>query len=354
MLRSEIEKYQHLILRTAAFAVAVLIGYFLFKFMFLYFMPFVIALILSLILEPIVRFFQKLRIKRGYAVALSIILFLGSFITLSSFAIARVILELTKLYERLPDYSNELYETVNQLVQQTKDLYLQLPPEASNIAQEVIKSIFDKLTAILSHTTTSLINTLSALPGILIFLMVTLIATFFLTKDKVLIKDFIFRQMPSSWGNKLISLKNDLFIALIGFIKAQAILLTITFTESYIGLSVIGIDYAFIIAIFVALVDILPVLGTGSVYVPWALFNFAWHNYKLGISLLILYGIIVMVRYMVEPKVVGAQLGIHPVIALMSMFVGLKLLGVIGVILGPTIVIVIKASQHAGIIPKFK
>lgn len=354
MLRSEIEKYQHLILKAVVLLFAVLLGYIIFRFLLYYFMPFITALILSLILEPIVKFFQRLRIGRGYSVLLSMILFLGSFITLATFAVTRIVFELTKLYNSLPDYSNELYQTLNDFAQRTKDLYLQLPPEATNIAQEAIKAIFDKLAAVLSHTTTSLIDTVTSLPGILIFLIITLIATFFLTKDKAMIKDFVFRQLPPTWEMKLASLKDDLFSALIGFLKAQAILLSVTFTESYIGLSIIGVDYAFIIALLIALVDILPVLGTGSVYVPWALFNIAYHNYRLGIYLLILYGIIITVRYMIEPKVVGTQLGIHPVVALMSMFVGLKLLGVVGVILGPTTVVVIKACQHAGIIPKFK
>lgn len=153
---------------------------------------------------------------------------------------------------------------------------------------------------------------------------------------------------------KLFNFKKNLLNALIGFLKAQLILLTITFTESLIGLNIIGIKYAFIISVFVALVDILPILGTGSVYVPWAIISIIAGKYRLGISLLVLYGIIVTIRYMIEPKIVGQQLGIHPLITLMSMYVGIRLMGAVGVLVGPTIAVTIKASQNTGILPRFK
>lgn len=354
MLRTEIEKYVHLILKVVMIFTLVLFVYLLFKLLFLYFMPFIIALLLSLIIEPIVKLFQKFKISRGFSVLFSIILFLGGFVAFSVFAITRIVYELTELYERLPNYYDKLYGFATDIVQQATDLYFQLTPEAINIIQDSVKTVFGKITGLLTLTTTVLIDTVTALPSTLIFLLITLIATFFLTKDKYIIKDFIFRQLPGTWSTKLTALKTDLFTALIGFIKAQSIILTATFIESYIGLTIIGVEYAFSIAIVVALVDILPVLGTGSIYVPWAIFNFAWGNYRMAISLLILYGVITVVRYMIEPKVVGQQLGIHPLIALMSMFAGLKLIGVAGLILGPTTVVIFKACQHAGIIPKFK
>lgn len=354
MLRPEIEKYLHIILRVLAYLTIALLAYFALKLVFIYLMPFITAFVLSLILEPLVKFFQKFKLKRGISVLFSIILFLGGFITFSIFAITRIVYELIKLYDRLPNYYESVYNLSAEIIQKVTDLYLQLPPEALNITRDVLGTVFEKLTAFLSHTTTVLIDALTTLPSTMIFFIITLIATFFLTKDKYLIKDFIFRQLPTNWGAKLTSLKTDLLLALVGFIKAESIILSITFIESFIGLTFIGIDYAFTLAIIIALVDILPVLGTGSIYVPWAITNFVWGNYRLGIALLVLYAIIVVVRYMIEPKIVGQQLGIHPVVALMSMFVGLKLIGVAGLILGPTTVISIKACQHAGILPKFK
>jgi sporulation integral membrane protein YtvI len=354
MLRPEIEKYIHIILRTLAYLTVALIAYFSVIMLFSYFKPFVVAFVLSLLIEPIVKLFQKLKLGRGFSVFLSIILFVGGLIAISIFSVTRIVLELIKLYERLPNYYEEVYNFIASFIQQITDLYMQLPPQILSITQDVLKTVFAKLTALLSSTTTFLINIVTTLPTTLVFFLITLIATFFMTKDKYMIKDFVFRQLPPSWGSKLTSLKNDLFLALFKFLKAECIILSITFTESFIGLSIIGIDYAFTLALIIAIFDILPVLGTGGIYVPWAIVNLIRGNYVLGISLLFLYGFITVVRYMIEPKIVGSQLGIHPVVTLMSMFAGLKLIGAAGLILGPTAVVALKACQHAGIIPKFK
>ena len=354
MIRDELEKYAYLIIKLIVYLAIAGAGYFAFRVLVAYFMPFIIAFLLSLILEPLVKLLERFRISRGISVAISILLFLGTFITFSIFAVTRVLFEVSKLYSMLPKYYDKLYTIASDIVQQATDLYLQLPPEATNIVHNIIKTVFDKLTIILSSTATSLIDSVKAMPGMLVFSLITIIATFFITKDRALIKNFLLRQLSESWRLKITSLQTDLFSALLGFLKAQIIILSVTFTESYIGLSLIGIEYAFILAVVIALVDILPILGTGTIYIPWAIVNILMGNYRLGISLLVLYGVITVVRYMIEPKVVGQQLGIHPIVALMSIFVGLNLIGVAGVILGPTFVVVIKAFQQAGIIPKFK
>jgi sporulation integral membrane protein YtvI len=354
MHRAEIEKYLNIMLKIVVASLFLFLIYVLFKVILAYFMPFIIAFLLSLIIEPLVRLFQRLKISRGISVFLSIIVFLGLFAAFSAFAVTRVIFEFTELYERLPNYYNRLYNLATQIVRHATDIYVQLAPEVVNITQDAVRTIFRNITEFLSRTTTSLINTATTLPSKLVFLIITLISTFFITKDKYVIKEFIFRQLPETWGAKITTLKTDLFSALIGFLKAQLIILTITFVESFIGLSLIGVDYAFTLAIIIALVDILPVLGTGGIYVPWGIVNLALGNYGMAISLLVLYGVITVVRYMIEPKIVGKQLGIHPLATLISMFAGLKLIGVAGLILGPTTIVALKACQHAGILPKFK
>lgn len=354
VLKDDTQKHISIILKGIIYTVYAALFYILFKYVLIYLVPFIVAYVLSLVIEPVVRFFERLKIKRGFSVAISIVIVFGSFITFSIFAITQIVLELVKLVNSLPKYSAKLYLSIDSLIEKGQTLYLKLPPEAINVAQDIIKTAIGTLSSVLKSTTTSLINTITAVPGIMIMLLIITIATFFLTKDKILIQKFIQRQLPQKAATKLNSFKNNVLISLVGFIKAQIILLTLTFCESLIGLNILGINYAFLLAIFIALVDILPILGTGSVYVPWAIVSAISGNYRLAISLIILYGIIVIVRYMVEPKVVGEQLGIHPVIALMSMFLGLKLLGVAGVILGPTIIVILKACQNSGILPKFK
>lgn len=357
----EIDKYKHYILKNLASAMKILkfitiliIMIASIKIAFAYFSPFIFAVLISLLIRPIASFFRSFKIGKGISVALSMILVYGGLTYLFVFAITRGLTELVELATILPEYSNNIYNYFVSFIQKAENIYIQLSPDIIKMLTDLAKSIFDKVGVALSSGTRSMINALSALPRFAIFFVISTVATFFISKDEDKITNFILRQFPGHLRQKFINLKHNLFRALVGFLKAQMIILTITFIESLIGLNIIGIKYAFIISVFISIVDILPVLGTGSIYVPWGVISILMGNIKLGLSLFILYGVIVIVRYLVEPRIVGYQLGIHPLVALMSMFAGIKLFGVGGVILGPAIIVAIKASQNAGILPKFK
>jgi len=354
MIKAEIEKYQAILLKVLAFSLGAVGLLVVVKLTFFLLAPFLIALLLSFMMEPLVSQFQKIKIPRGFAVSLSMIVFFGGVGSLLTLAITRIIIELTKLYASLPSYGTESLTMLGSLLKKGTALYIQLPPEVLAPVQNTILTVTENITKLLTGFAKSILDTLTSLPGMLIFTLITIVATFFMTKDKYLIRDFLFRQLPDIWVSRLRSLKSSLFSSLLGFLKAQSIILSLTFTESFVGLSIIGVDYALIIALCIALIDILPILGTGTILVPWSIVSFAFGDYRLGICLLVLWAVIICVRYMVEPKIMGASLGIHPLIALISMFVGLKLIGVAGVLVGPAVVIFIKACMNAGIIPKFK
>lgn len=354
MLRAEIEKYQAIIIKTFVFVVGGLAILLAIRLSFFLLTPFIIAMVLSFVMEPLVKKLESLKVPRGFAVSISMIVYLGGIGALVFLALTRIIIELTKLYGNIPAYSQEAIQIFSDLLQRGKDLYIQLPPELLTPVQSAILTITENASKFFAGFAASVLATLTSLPGMLIFTLITIVATFFTTKDKYIIRDFIFRQIPPIWGERLRTLKTSLFGSLLGFLKAQSILLTLTFSESFIGLSIINVDYALIIAICIAFVDILPILGTGTILMPWSITSIAFGNYRVGISLFVLWAVILCVRYMVEPKVMGASLGIHPLVALMSMFVGLKVLGVAGVLLGPATVVFIRALMNAGILPKFR
>ncbi len=360
-MKEEIEKYQHYILKNLAIFMKI-IKYIAFlaiaiisvKIAFRYFSPFIFAVLISLLIKPIASFFRSFKLGKGISVALSMILVYGGLIYFFTLAITKGLTELVELANVLTAYSYDIYSYFVSLIQKAENIYIQLPPDVVKMLTDLAKSIFDKTGTALSNGTKSMINALSALPRFGLFFIISTVATFFVSRDEENISDFLLRQLPIPLQQKFRNLKQNLFKALIGFLKAQLIILTITFIESLIGLKIIGIKYAFTISIIVAIVDILPVLGTGTIYIPWGIISILTGDIRLGLSLLVLYTIIIVVRYLVEPRIVGYQLGIHPLVALMSMFVGIKIFGVGGVILGPAIVVVIKASQKAGILPKFK
>ena len=149
--------------------------------------------------------------------------------------------------------------------------------------------------------------------------------------------------LPERWQQKLPIIKNTVTSTLTGYLKAYLLIMLLTFTEVFIGLTILGVDYALIISVVVAIVDVLPILGTGTVLIPWAIFCFITHNTSLGVGLLILYAVVLVVRQLAEPKIVGNTLGLHPLATLASIYLGIKFLGFGGIFIGPIAAMLIKS-----------
>jgi sporulation integral membrane protein YtvI len=325
-----------------------------FKLAFTYLLPFVFAIIVAAAMEPFIGLMTRRRLPRGPAIIVAMIVYYGLLFTLAFFAISRLVREVTYFSSNMPDYSRTFTIFFDGILKLGRKLYLHLPKEAIAPLQDTLQSLADKLTQVLTSLAGSAIKIMSSLPDMLMFAMFTIIATFFITKDKDAIKGFLAKQVPAATYGKLTALKHSMFRSLAGFLKSQGILMALNFSECFLGLTLIGIRYAFVIAIFIAVVDILPVLGSGTVLVPWGVANLLLGHTQTGVALLVLYIVITIVRYIVEPKVVGSQLGLHPLVALIAMFVGLKAFGVTGLLLGPAIVVTAIAVMDAGLLQKYK
>ena len=142
------------------------------------------------------------------------------------------------------------------------------------------------------------------------------------------------------------NLRNSIF----GFVRAQIVFSGMTYVLTLIGLLILGIDHAFAIAFLVTIVDLLPVLGVGSFLVPWAIYQALIGNWFIAIGLVVLFIVITVVRRVIEPKVLGDAVGISALAALISLYVGFKLVGVIGLFLGPVVVLVYEAMRKEGLL----
>ncbi|WP_432665415.1 sporulation integral membrane protein YtvI [Wukongibacter baidiensis] len=335
----------------------VVVLYFIIAKSIVFMLPFIIGWLISIIIEPMVTFLhKKLRIYRGIASFISIILFVvigGVLIsTLGGFLFS----ELTKLTDKLPDIAVKTSEFFTYIDEKFQTLYINIPP---NIATSIYDSLYNFLTSLTKYfgvLATSTINVVTAIPNFLLFLLFTLLSSFFISKDKEKIYSFFKNHVPEKIYNnsKLRILKDDLLSALLGYIRAQLILMTITFTESAIGLTLIGVNYSILFAFIISLVDALPVLGSGSIYIPWIILKLIEADYNTAVFLLILYLTVTIVRQTLEPKILSTQIGLYPLVTLMSIYIGIRLFGFIGIILGPIIVIAIFALQKMDIIPTRK
>jgi len=180
------------------------------------------------------------------------------------------------------------------------------------------------------------------LPRILILVGVTLISCVYFCLDSDSIHKSIKALLPERLSDGIPKAKERVFTVIWKWVRAYMLLFLLSFVQLYIGFLVLGVNYALSISLAVAIVDMLPVLGTGTVLVPWGIFSLLTGNFRLGFGLLILYAVITVVRQIAEPKIVGQSLGIHPILTLVAMYGGLRLAGVWGMLLFPLVLVIIK------------
>ena len=198
-------------------------------------------------------------------------------------------------------------------------------------------SIFTSVGSAVPGLLTSL---LGSLPDILLGAVAAVIVAFYFTLDSARIKSGIMGILPAPAERFLSHIKKEAAVAAIGYLRSYSLILLITFAEIFFGLSVLGVEYSFIIAAISAVVDILPILGVGIVLIPWALFCLMTRNLFLGIGLIILYVIIVIVRQFIEPKIVGESLGLHPLLTLAAFYLGYRLFGFAGILIAPLTLVI--------------
>ncbi len=310
------------------------------------FSPFILALIIAILIDPVVDWLEKRKgIKRGIAVAFTLIILLIFIILILILVISRLVIELTKLYTDLPGLTRQIVNNTLKYIQDIRIFITNnpLPLEAQNALQENIRIVIDRLGEVIFKTTNLLISLLTGLPGFITILIVAGLATFFISRDKTIITKFIYGLMPEKFIRPTSTVIGELSAALVGFFRAQTILISITAIQTIIGLYILGVDYALTLGIIVGFVDLLPVLGPGTVFIPWAIIHFVTGDLRFGAALLILYGILIGVRQLIEPKILAENIGLHPLATLLALYLGLKFIGIFGIIIGPFLVIVIKA-----------
>ncbi len=248
-----------------------------------------------------------------------------------------------------------LSESVNDLA--SKALNLLREEEAAEAAASASPSIFSSFS--ISSLATPLAGILSKakmIPAVLTAILIGIISCFFMTSDyDGLIK--VIKKVASPERAKTLSKTKHVVFDILGkWCKSYATLLFITFCEMSIGLHILKFagaykgGYIFAIAVCTAIVDILPVFGTGTILIPWGIISLFMHKIPLGIGLLVIYGAITVIRQVIEPKIVSSNVDVHPVITLMSMYIGIQVFGVLGILILPITVVIVKTLNDEEII----
>jgi sporulation integral membrane protein YtvI len=318
--------------------------------------PFVIGLIVAFIFRPLIdKIENKTHIKRSFVSIIILIIFYGLIALLLTLIGGRIFAFLQKLFYELPGlYSGTIEPALNKA---TSNILAQFPDIEMSL-EDVFDNLSDSIYSFVSKASTIVLTTIagfaSQLPSFLINFIFTIVSSFFFTIDYHRISDFVLKQFTGERRTLILKIKTNVLGTLVKFIRAYATLITITFIELSIGFLILGIPNPILIGALVAFVDILPILGTGAILLPWVVIAFALQMNHLGIGMFILYIIITAVRQSIEPRVVGQQIGLHPVVTLLCIFVGAQLLGVIGIFLIPVLATILKKMNDEGTIHLFK
>lgn len=297
--------------------------------------PFLLSLIVAAISQKPAGFLSKktgLK-KSNCAVFLAAGIYIGVF-SLLIFLVYRLIIYLAGLIDYLPNG----FSVIGSLAKQFENLLSDYLPKDYDL------SITTLLEDVLTNLTTALTNlikrALTAAPSLLISSVVALVASCYIAKDYDGLERFIKAICNEGIYQKFLRVKSIFATNILKIIKGYLILFVITFLELWIGLAVLRVKSAYVWAFLIALVDFLPVLGTGIVVIPWAVYCAFTGNTFLAIGLAVLYIIMVIIRNFIEPKIVSQQIGINPLFTLFSMYLGLKLFGGAGLVIFPLILIV--------------
>lgn len=339
----EQERRSNFLINTLYF-LTIAAGVFIFcKFLAYCLMPFVIGAVIALLVQrPALTISSKTKIKRSaLAAGLALTLFVGTAVLILFLGI-KGISAAAGLFKEISGLARELSGFFLSVRSSVDSFLSRLPEELTSFAAEM----FDSALSRLALSVTSFISSAAAgaaknAPSFILSCVVCAAAGCYIAADFPKLAKFIRGICGERIYENSLRVKSILADCVFKLVKGYLIIMAITFTELLIGFIFLRIKYAPLLAALIAVIDILPVLGTGTVLVPWAAVELMLGNTAVGIGLAVLYGVISIVRNFAEPKIIGKQIGINPIFTLLAMFVGIKLLGIAGIFILPVTLIVV-------------
>lgn len=340
-------------------AVSIILIWLILRYALPWLLPFIVAIAIARLIEPIVQHLTtQYQFRRGFASALCTIIIFATLIALTALIIGRAIIELTALVKDLPTLLKNTTGTIA-IIGAKIDRYIRsAPPEIQDYLNNALQGLANKsaeLPAALSGKVLELLSSVASFtPRLVLFFFTCALSVFFMSCGYKDVSTFILRQIPRNRHTSLRDFKTDLFSTFGKWLKAELMLASITFAEMSIAFLFMRIDFAIILALVVAFVDLLPVLGSGAVLIPWALLSMIGGNFNTGIALIVMFTVNVIVRSLLEPKMIGKQIGLPPIATLIAMYVGFCSVGVLGMILFPIGLIMVKHLNDKGYLKLWK
>ena len=322
-------------------------------------MPFVVAFVLAFLIHgPAGWLAERGKLPKKYvSLSILILIYLLVFGTLSlgggkTFSMIR------DFVIRIPQmYQSDIAPFLNYVLEEISDTLSETDPfvagQIEESLQQFVQSIGQAISAFSVDLLSGVSGFLTGIPALLIRVVITVVTSFYICADYDKIMETVWKHLPAKARTTCSDIKKYGFNILKVYLKSYTLLFLMTFTELLIGFLILRIPYPVVIALAIAVFDILPVLGTGGVLIPWAVILAVIGNYSMAVEILLLYIVITVVRNFAEPRIVGKQIGLHPLITLIAMFTGVSLFGLPGLILFPMTVVILVNMEKNGALHLF-
>ncbi len=373
-MESKVEKKRAFLINFAFLALILGLIYCFFRYLFWATAPFLLSFFFAVLMQKPLRWLDR-KTKNKCHTLWSVLLVLLSI----SIILLPLIFIFAEIVSQIINFVGYLGEQLSDLPQFMETLQSEILKFLSFLPESIYESVSDKIiTAIsgivndfdfsklglnigtITSSVTGMFSVFKNVPSAVIGIVVGIVAWIFFTKDYSKIVKFIRLQLPDGKKNLLVEIKQVFSNTIFKMMRAYGLIMFITFCELFIGLSVlnfIGImnnSYIFIIAIAIAVFDILPVAGSGGILIPWAVISLVTGDFGRAVGIIVIYAVITVIRQYIEPKIVGTSLGVNPILTLAGLYFGLKLFGFMGMFIVPILLMTVKAFNDTGRIHLWK
>lgn len=352
-MRRALKLYLKVTMNLSAALVAVLLCIFLLPRCIWFFMPFILGWLISLIASPVVRFFEeKLKVRRKAMSAVVIVAVLAVVVLLVYLLIVKLVREGVTFINELPDIWNTILAEFNKVGANLQGVYDRMPADMQSTIDHIILEMGNYMSSMTGKmelpSFEAVGNAAKQIPDIFLAVVMCLLSAYFFVADKGYMAAAAEKFIPASVRHYLDLIRRSFRNAVGGYFKAQFKIECWIYILLVIGLMILGVDYAFLVAFGIAVLDFLPVFGTGTVMVPWAVIELLSENYRMMFGLIAIWLIGQLVRQVIQPKIVGDSIGMDAIPTLFLLYIGYRVAGVLGMILAVPIGIILVNLYEEG------
>lgn len=354
------ENKKNFIMSFLYYAILIISLYFLFRYAIYYIMPFIIGFLIAFMLRPIYHKLSNItHLPEKLISALTILIFYATIGTCLIYLCIQAFYFLKDFILQMPFiYTHKIDPFLTNAISDIKLTILSSNVELYATIRQIIIACNEHLASLFSSFSLTMMNNLtsfaSSVPNLVVSLVFTVTSSFIFALDIQKILYFIKYQFNDKNRKFIQHLKLYAIDSIANYFIAYGKLMMITFIELVIGLFFLDIDHVFVIAFIIALFDFFPILGTGGIMFPWALIELLSSHQKTAVGLLILQLIITLIHNIIEPKIIGNQIGVHPIIMLLCMYLGGRIFGIMGIFLMPILVQIIQNLNKHNLIHLYK